>query len=139
MRKRVRSRAPLGPVLIASSRTRSGVALFTPRVTVVVVAAALPVTRLVALREADAREPLGALPEVEVGHDAAYGRPVRATQRLPVELEGHQRVGSERLPNRNVRGVTMGRLEHDVPRRRLRTHLRRELAQPHALETGSEH
>src|SRR5687767_7089958 len=105
MRKRVRSRAPLGPMLISSSRTRSGVALFTPRVTVVVVAAALPVTRLVALGEADAREPLGALPEIKVGDDTAHRRPVRATQRLPVELEGHQRIGGEGLPNRNVGGV----------------------------------
>src|SRR4051794_16677603 len=47
----------------------SGITLFPPRISVIVVAPCLPVTGFIMLREADAREPLGALPEIEIRRD----------------------------------------------------------------------
>src|SRR5688572_8117055 len=60
----------------------SAIALFLPRVGVVVIAARLPEARLVDRDEANAGEPLRALPEVEVGHERADRRAVRTRERL---------------------------------------------------------
>src|SRR5262245_58208057 len=65
--------------------TTSGIALLLPRVAVVVISARLPIAGLVPRGEPDARQPLRALPEVEVGHDRAHGRSVRARERPVVE------------------------------------------------------
>src|SRR5690606_36361607 len=79
-------------VMMIGARGRSGVTLFPPRIAVVVVASALPVAGLIPLAEANAREPLGAFPEVQVRNDAAHRRAVREPQGSAVEFEGDQRV-----------------------------------------------
>src|SRR5512140_1328317 len=56
----------------------SGITLFLPRIGVVAVAAGLPEAGLVGLDEPHAGDPLRALPEVEVGHEAAHRRAVLA-------------------------------------------------------------
>src|SRR5678815_5970804 len=63
----------------------SGIALFLPRIGVVVVPADLPVAGLVDLDELDAGDPLRALPEVEIGDQAAHRRAVLQRERLAVE------------------------------------------------------
>src|SRR3954469_15958219 len=65
------------------------VALLTPGVPVVVVAEPLPEAHLVARHHLDAAHPLGALPEVEVGHEQARRAAVLGLERLAVELERH--------------------------------------------------
>src|SRR5688572_9913094 len=63
-------------VAFAVAGSASAIPLLFPRVRVIVVAAGLPVAGRVVLHEAHAGEPLRALPEVEVGDQAADGRAV---------------------------------------------------------------
>src|ERR1044071_383057 len=76
---------------IDESIAGSGIALFLPRIGVVVVAADLPVARLVIADEPHAGDPLGALPEVQVRHQAADRRAVLERQGLAVGAGGHHR------------------------------------------------
>src|SRR5690606_16324945 len=90
--------------------TASAMTLFLPGVGVVVVAAHLPVARLVDRDEADAGEPRGALPEVEVGDERADGGAVRARERRALVLVRDEHVRRERLGDPHVRGVARVRL-----------------------------
>src|SRR4051812_36180512 len=66
----------------------TGVPLLPERVAVHVIAAQLPETGLVARRELQSVDPLGRLPEVQVGDEQAGGPPVLRGERLPVEIQG---------------------------------------------------
>src|SRR5262244_3438085 len=68
-----------------ASSARSAIPLLLPGVGVVVIAADLPEAGFVVLHEAQAGDPLGALPEVEIGHEATHGRAVLELERLTVE------------------------------------------------------
>src|ERR1041384_6749063 len=106
-------RARLGAT--AASAT-SGISLFFPRIGVVVVAADLPVARLVVLDEAHAGDPLGALPEVEIGDQTADRRAVLERERLAAEPPGHHGGVGGGLLERSIRGVAVRRLEDDEAR-----------------------
>src|SRR5687767_11642624 len=62
--------------LISSATPSSAIALFLPRIGVVVIAAHRPEAGLVLLRELHAGDPLRARPEVEAGGQAAHPRGV---------------------------------------------------------------
>src|SRR5689334_6658181 len=74
----------------------SGIALFLPRVGVVVIAANFPVAGRVVLDELDAGVPLRALPEVEIGNEPTHGRAVVERERLAVEAIRDERVVGRR-------------------------------------------
>src|ERR1043165_980037 len=93
----------------------SAIALLFPRVGVVVVAARLPEAGLVVAHELEAGDPLRALPEVEVGHEAAHRRAVLERERLLVQAVRHERVLARRLGERHVRHEAVPRLEDDEP------------------------
>src|SRR5512141_2604659 len=95
---------------------RSAIALLFPRIGVVVIAARLPVTGPVALAEADPREPLGALPEVQIRHERARRRAVWPRERAAGELVGDERARRERLGEAHVGRVAVRRLEDHVAR-----------------------
>src|SRR5437867_4154252 len=80
------------------------IALFLPRIGVVVVAVALPETGLVDGRELDSAQPLGALPEVLAGYDQAERPAVLSRERLPVGVGREQRVLVFERCERHVRG-----------------------------------
>src|SRR5215467_12360670 len=84
-----------------AARARSAIPLLAPGIAAVVVAARLPIPRLVLRDEADAGEPLGALPEVEIGEERAHRRPVRTRDRVAVEAVRDERVRLERLAQRH--------------------------------------
>src|SRR5256885_1244154 len=85
----------------------SGIPLLFPGVRVVVVAAGLPVAGFVVLHEPDAGDPLGALPEVEVGDEASDRRAVLDRERLAVEPPGHHRRIGGGFLERRVGGVAV--------------------------------
>src|SRR3990170_416534 len=74
----------------AIRRARSGcpsiaaVALFKPRVAAIVVAETFPEAWLVALEQAQAAHPLGALPEIQMGHDQPRRPAMLGRQRTAV-------------------------------------------------------
>src|SRR3954451_5966611 len=65
------NRRDCGELPVNRSHSVSRVALFEPRVAAVVIAKRLPEPGLILVDEAQATDPLRALPEVEVGHDEA--------------------------------------------------------------------
>src|SRR5262245_3506341 len=83
------------------SSARSAIPLFLPGVGVVVISADLPEARLVVLDELDAGDPLRALPEVQIGNEAAHRRAVLELERLAVEPVRDERVVGERLLERH--------------------------------------
>src|SRR5262245_19284417 len=108
--------SPVEGALAAGAAACSAIALFLPWVGVVVVAARLPVARPVFRAEVKAREPLRALPDIEVRHEAADRRPVRPRQRVAVVLVSDERVRSRGLGEADVGGVAVGRLEDHIAR-----------------------
>src|SRR5690242_10631567 len=76
------------------------VALFEPRVAAVVVAVLLPEPRLVVVENAQAGDPLRALPEVEVRHEEARRAAVLGRQWLPVELPRDPRATARHVGQR---------------------------------------
>src|SRR5690554_6129627 len=88
-------------------RRSLAITLFAPWIAVIVVAPALPVARRVARDEADPRQVLGALPEVEIRDERPHGGAVRKAQWLPLELERDEDTRGESLRHRHVRGVPM--------------------------------
>src|SRR5688572_18392716 len=80
----------------------SAITLFLPRISVVVIAARLPEAGAIGRDEANAREPLRALPEVEVGDDHANGRAVRARERLSFVFVRDEDVRRERFLDRDI-------------------------------------
>src|SRR5215470_6389437 len=91
----------------------SAISLLEPWVGVVVVAARLPVARVILGGEADAGQPLGALPEVTIGDERADRGAVAALERLAVVAVGDEDVRLHRLFEVDVRGVAGGALEDD--------------------------
>ena len=105
----------------------------------VVVAAGLPVAGHVALGEADAGEPLGALPEVEVGDDGADGGAVLDREGGVVELVGDHGVAGHGVGEGDVGGVAVGGLEDDVAGGVLDAGLLGELGEGDPGPLGPEH
>src|SRR5437588_2974131 len=68
------------------------VSLLFPWISMVMVAALLPETRAVALHKLQAIEPLGALIEVELGHQQAYRATMLDFQILPIVLESNHHI-----------------------------------------------
>ena len=64
-----------------------GVALFTPRITAIVIPVYFPEPRLVMRGELNPAHPLGALPEVEVRHEQPRGTAVLGCSGLPIVAE----------------------------------------------------
>ena len=95
------------------------------------VAANLPVPWSVALDKADSRQPLGALPKVQLGDQRAHGRAVSPGQRVAVVAVGNQRVVGEGLLEADVGRVAVGRLEDHVAHRRARPGPLSEVGDPH--------
>src|SRR5215510_14306922 len=73
------------------------IAFLEPRIGLVVIAADLPVTRMILGGKANAREPIGALPEAAVGHQRAHGSAVSSGERLALAAVGHQHVRLHRF------------------------------------------
>src|SRR5262249_9152792 len=105
----------------------SAIPLLEPRIGVVVVTAPLPVARVVVGREANAGQPLRALPEIAVGHDGAHRGAVPARERLALLLVRDEDVGLERLLDVDVRSVVRGALEDREARARLELGARRQV------------
>src|ERR1043165_8288098 len=78
------------------------VALFEPRIAVVVIAAQFPEARLVMHRELDALDPLGALPEVKLGDHHAQGTAMLAADRLAVPAPRQQDIVGREVSQRHV-------------------------------------
>src|SRR4051812_32001821 len=97
-------------------------ALFLPRVGVVVVAVPLPEAELVVVEELEPPDPLGALPEVALRDQEAERVAVLELERLAAERVGEHHVVIVEHRQRQVRGVPLLGVGHDV--RRVRTHLR---------------
>src|SRR6267142_3964526 len=100
-RTRLRPRRPA-----RAARSVAGVPLFFPRVTVVVVAVALPESGRVVLPELDAAHPLRALPEVEVGDEQPRRPAVLRVERLVLVFVGDPRLPIADVRERQVRRVT---------------------------------
>src|SRR5262245_28379327 len=78
------------------------IALFEPRVAVVVIAADLPEARLVVHRELDPLDPLGALPEIEPRNDYAQRAAMFPADRLAVPVPGEHHVLGREIGERHV-------------------------------------
>lgn len=93
----------------------SRIAFLFPRVTVSVVAVALPETEAVVIQEHEAADPLDAFPGVEMRNDKAQRAAVFACKRLAVMVEGKEYVGVQQIFERHVGGVAfLGKDEREV-------------------------
>jgi hypothetical protein len=82
-------------VPISGRRTANsvaGVTLFFPRVSVVVVAVPFPEARLVVLAQLYTAYPLGAFPEIQMGHEQSRWAAVLRLERLALVLVGYSRL-----------------------------------------------
>src|SRR5258708_34018540 len=100
-----------GAAMRAGFSPASAITLFFPRVGMVVVAARLPVARVIVGREADAHEPLSALPEVQIRNERAGGGAMGASERGPSVPMGDKDVRAKCLAKGNVGRVAVRRLE----------------------------
>src|SRR3954447_5624898 len=91
---------PLGSITL--------VTLLFPRVTAVVIAVLLPEPGLVVVEERQPGDPLGALPEVQVGYEQPYGAAVLRSERLSFVLPGDPRLAVLQVLQRQVGGVAGG-------------------------------
>src|SRR5207253_4869283 len=92
------------------------VALFAPGVAAHVVAVLLPETGTVAVHELEPAEPLGALPEVQVGHEQAQRPAVLGRDRLAIaHVDQHVLVAQE-IVQAQVAGEAVFGVRHDVGR-----------------------
>ncbi len=98
----------------------------------IVVAARFPVARLVAGNETHARDPLRALPEIEIRDDDPSRCAMRACERLPLVLVREHHARREGLRKSHVRRVTAKPLEDDMARRRLHLRARGKVGELHA-------
>src|SRR5436190_12552075 len=124
--------------IAATRRIESSIALFLPRISMVVVSAGLPVARRVVLCKADPSEPFGALPEVKFRNQPAHGRAVGPRKRVARELMRDQDAGRERLGESHVRGVAVSGLEDDVAGGGLDSRRTGEVRDLHALPMAVE-
>src|SRR4051812_6245055 len=99
--------AGTGPEVDAGGAAPSGIAFRVPGVGVIVVATSLPIARLVVIGKADAGEPLGALPKVEVRDHGSHGSAVGAGQGGAVQLMSDQHRGLQRVTERDVGRVAV--------------------------------
>jgi len=79
-----------------------------------VVAVALPESGFVVVEETQARDPLRALPEVEVGDEKAGGSAVFEGEGLAVDFPRDPRVPVGHIGQREVRGVAGVTKRHHV-------------------------
>ena len=84
-------------------------------------------------REFDALDPLGALPEVELGDHHAQGPAMLAADRLAVPAPGQQHVVGREVGQRHVGRVGVVGMEDDVLRGGLGLHQLQQIARAHAL------
>jgi hypothetical protein len=88
-------------------RSVTVIPLFEPGIAVVVIPANLPKAGLVVIQQPQPANPLGALPEVQVGNDHAGPPPVLARQRLSVDLPNHPRAPTGHVRQGDVGGVAV--------------------------------
>src|SRR5215468_5891848 len=81
------------------------VALLGPRIAAVVIAVDLPESGMVLWRQLDARQPLGALPEVKVRDDEAHWAAVLAGERRALPAMRQDGVLRGKVLERHVGGV----------------------------------
>src|SRR4026208_397916 len=93
------------PGAAAARRPASSAALFLPRISVVVVAVALPEAELVVVEELQTADPLRALPEIALGDEQAERIAVLRLERLAVERVREQDVVVIEDGQRQVGGV----------------------------------
>ncbi len=89
------------------------ISLFCPRVGVVVVAALLPETGVVALHEFEAVKPFGAFIEVEFWHDETYRTAVFHFQVCAIVLDGDHYIVVVEIGERKIGGVACPGMRHD--------------------------
>src|SRR5271170_2467187 len=94
----------------------SAIALLLPGITLVVIAALLPESGLVARHELDAPDPFGALPEVEFRHDRAHRAAMLARDRLALPFVGKQHVVIVEMLERKVGRVAVVAVAHQMLR-----------------------
>src|SRR5262245_1619788 len=93
-------------------------AFLAPGVAANVIPVPLPEPGAILRHQLEARDPLGALPEVEMRDDQPHGTPVLGRQRVPVVMRGEDDVVVEERLEREVRRVVRGGVDHDVAGRR---------------------
>jgi predicted glutamine amidotransferase len=81
---------------------------------VVVVAPRFPIAGLVFFGEADAGEPLGTLPKIEVRHERPYRGSMGQGKASPVKFPSNEAVRTECFVEPDVRRVTVCSLKNDV-------------------------
>src|SRR5439155_3005134 len=86
------SRQPYRSASGAHPPSVAAVALFLPGIAAPMVAKGFPESELLPLFEPKALDPLGALPEIEVGHDQPGRTAVLGRQRFAVGLIGNERL-----------------------------------------------
>src|SRR3954463_7352971 len=106
-------------ILIRATRASAvAEALFLPRVGVVVVAVPLPEAELVVVEELQPADPLAALPEVLLRNEEAARVAVVQLERLAVERVREQDIVVVQDRERDVGGVALLGVRHDVGRGR---------------------
>src|SRR5262249_13431640 len=96
-----------------ASRGRSAIALLLPRIGMVVIAARFPIAGLIGRTESNAIEPLRALPKIEIRHERAHRRTMRARERGAVELVRDEHVRERCLVVTHVRRIAVRGFEDD--------------------------
>src|SRR4051812_16192086 len=91
---------------VARATSVTLIALLEPGIAAVVVAVALPETRLVVVEHAQTGDELSALPEVEMRHEQARRAAVLAFERFAVEVPHHPGLSARHIGERQVRRVT---------------------------------
>src|SRR3954467_15885036 len=83
----------------------SGVALFSPRVTVVVVTQTLPESGYVAVAQLNGSHPLRGLPEVQMRHQQPRRAAVHRAKRFALVAVDNPGLSTEKVGHRDVGGV----------------------------------
>src|SRR5689334_17241237 len=92
----------------------TGVPLLLPRVAPRVIAVLLPEPGFVVVEDPQPRDPLGALPEVQMRHQQPRRTAVLGGQRFAVELPGEPRPSTGQVRQWQVRGVPGVRVRDDM-------------------------
>src|SRR6201999_299483 len=103
-------RSASGPGRAAGPRSVRPIPLLLPRVAVVVVAVGLPEAGLVVVHDPQATDPLGALPEVEVGDEEPGRAAVLARQRRALVLGDDPGTAAGQVLQREVGRVAAERV-----------------------------
>src|SRR5919202_2080214 len=102
----------------------AAVALLFPWITVIVIAERFPEARRVPVRQAQAADPLGALPEVEVWHDQPRWAAVLRRQRLILVPVRDERLAALQVRHGQVRRISAVAPHTHVPGRWIRLDVR---------------